>query len=324
MYPKHYQKCCRLCLGTSKKQLEISAVPELPQMLWMLYKLEIKPSDKCSTRICIDCYYEAKVFCNWLRVHRKLEQQIVTNAAIFEEELNRQEAVPVQKVEIICKICRTTWKTMKLLKKHLIKHHQIPRVLLKSAQRVLVATEKEPVKCEICSAVFAEAKALFLHKTTVHKTCLIQSKPVLDRQPVRRMFRSRSTRAMEDYPVVEPEPSVRITRRSKSVSGPVDLLGPSQPPALRTRSKSQDLEKLLAEAVISTSAKKKEKSTKNEKHWHHSAVDSTPQKEVVELAAEPLRKSDSIRGQPRMRSLSTNKKEDKRQLRKRALSTVGL
>ncbi|KAL9692166.1 hypothetical protein quinque_016446 [Culex quinquefasciatus] len=221
MYPKHYQRCCRLCLGTSKKQLEIFAVPELSKMLQMLYKLEITPMDDVSTSICVDCYYEAKVFSNWLRQLKVTE--------------------PIEKVFGI------NWKTNSLLQKHPSKQHQIRQELLNWDQRIASAAENEPARCGICSGVYPDARSLRHHKLNVHKIGLGQpSNPVPERQPMKRVHRSRSTRAMENYP----EPTGRITRRSKSIACPVELLpSMSQPPACRTRSKSQDVEKLLAEAT---------------------------------------------------------------------------
>uniref|UniRef100_A0A8D8MFQ6 (northern house mosquito) hypothetical protein n=1 Tax=Culex pipiens TaxID=7175 RepID=A0A8D8MFQ6_CULPI len=239
MYPKHFQTCCRLCLSTSKKQLEIFAVPELSEMLQTLYKLEIPPTDDVSTSICVDCYYEAKVSCNWLRVHRKLKQQFEANQAIFEKQLKVTE--PIEKVFGI------NWKTNSLLKNHLSQQHQIRQELLNWDERIAIAAENDPARCEICSSVFPDARSLRHHKLNVHKIGLGQpSNPVPERQPMKRVHRSRSTRAMENYP----EPTGRTTRRSKSIACPVELLQAiSQPPACRTRSKSQDVDKLLAEAA---------------------------------------------------------------------------
>lgn len=236
--------CCRLCLDTSKKQLEIFDIPELPEMLQKLYKLEISPSDLCSTSICVDCYYEAKESCNWLRVQRKLKQQFEANQAIFEQELDRQEAFPhkvpaaVKNVKIYCKICGVIWKTKKLLRKHLNQQHKIPPELLKGGQGI--AIQEEPLRCEICSKFFPEPSLLH-HKFIVHMIRAGQpSHPVSDRQPVKKVYHSRATRALENYPV-ETKPSTWFTRRRNTISSPAVELLASQSPALRTRAKSQDL-----------------------------------------------------------------------------------
>lgn len=235
MNPHHFQTCCRLCLGVKKEQLEITAIPELPEMLNRLYQLKINPDERCSTSICVDCYYEAKETTNWLRVHRKLKEQFTANQAIFAVNYARTEHVP----RIPCQICRKTLQDERTFKQHLKNVHHIPEV------PVAKVKNKDPPQCEICGKDFKDARTLTYHKINNHKFRADQTSLTGFTEPQqlnRKVNHSRSTQAMSMYPEeLKPRTATKI-ERSQSISveqlPSMPKLGPSPVPSLRVRSKS--------------------------------------------------------------------------------------